>query len=76
MEELRKNVLVSCESNGDDFDVTKYGDDALEQISNMQFTTGEQKILEFAFHLDEDEFSDEDYYELAYYFAKHNGLNT
>ena len=57
------------------FDVTKFGEDAIEQVSNMRFTDGEKKILDFAISLDE-EFSDEDYYELAYYFAEHNGLNN
>ena len=62
------------EEKNKDFDVTKFGEDAVEQISNMKFTSGEKKILDFALALDE-EFSDEDYYELAYYFAKNNGLN-
>jgi hypothetical protein len=59
-----------------DFDVTKFGEDAQSQIENMRFTKAEQMILEYAFGLEEEEFSDEDYYELAFYFAEHNGLNN
>lgn len=58
------------------FDVTKFGEDAQSQIENMRFTKAEQMILEYAFGLEEEEFSDEDYYELAFYFAEHNGLNN
>ena len=54
------------------FDVTKFGAGSQSQIENMRFTKAEQMILEYAFGLEEEEFSDEDYYELAFYFAEHN----
>lgn len=57
------------------FDVTRFGEDAEEQISNMKFTRAEKRILKYAHKQDEDEFSDEEYYDLAFYFAEHNGLN-
>ena len=56
-------------------DVTKFGDDALEQISNMQFTERQKAILNYVLEHD-DFFSDEEYYELAFYYAEHNGLNN
>jgi hypothetical protein len=56
-------------------DVTKFGDSALEQIDNMQFTEGQQEILDYALKHD-DTFSDEEYYDLAFYFAAKNGLNN
>ena len=57
------------------FDVTKFGESAAEQVENMNFTEAEKKILDSARSIDDCEFSDEQYYELAYYFAQHNGLN-
>ena len=57
------------------FDVSRYGDDALEQIDNMQFTNAQKKILDYAFKLEGYGFSDEEYFELAFFFAEHNGLN-
>ena len=57
------------------FDVTKFGDSAIEQVENMRFTDAEKQILDYAQKVDECEFSDEQYYELAYYFAQRNGLN-
>ena len=56
------------------FDVTMFGEDAIEQICNMKFTEKESIILEFVFSHDEI-FSDEEYYNLAYKFAETNGLN-
>ena len=57
------------------FDVTKFGESAAEQVENMRFTDAEKQILDYAKNVDECEFSDEQYYELAYYFAQRNGLN-
>jgi hypothetical protein len=57
------------------FDVTKFGVNAAEQVENMNFTDAEKQILDYAQKVDECEFSDEQYYELAYYFAQRNGLN-
>ncbi len=58
------------------FDVTKFGEDTLTQISNMKFTKAQQHILDCAMELDDCEFTDEEYYELAFYFAENNGLNV
>ena len=57
------------------FDVTKFGESAAEQVENMRFTDAEKQILDYAQKVDECEFSDEQYYELAFYFAQRNGLN-
>lgn len=57
------------------FDPTKFGETTIEQVSNFRYTEAEKKILDCAFALDENEFSDEDYFNLALYFAEHNGLN-
>ena len=57
------------------FDVTKFGESAAEQVENMRFTDAEKQILDYALKVDECDFSDEQYYELAYYFAQRNGLN-
>ena len=57
------------------FDVTKFGDSAMEQVENMRFTDAEKQILDYAQKVDECEFSDEQYYELAFYFAQRKGLN-
>ena len=42
----------------------------------MKFTKAQQHILDCAMELDECEFTDEEYYELAFYFAENNGLNV
>ena len=57
------------------FDVSRFGDDTLEQIDNMRFTDAQKMILNYALELEERGFSDEEYYELAFFFAEHNGLN-
>jgi hypothetical protein len=57
------------------FDVTKFGDSAIEQVENMRFTDAEEQILDSARNIDDCEFSDEQYFELAFYFAQRNGLN-
>ena len=59
-----------------EFDPTKYGEDFFQQMDNFRFTEAEQKVLDFAFNLDDDEFGDEEYIQLAYHFASTNGLNT
>jgi hypothetical protein len=56
------------------FDVTLFGDDAIEQIANMKFTEREQIILDFVFSQDE-KYTDEEYYNISYSFAENNGLN-
>ena len=56
------------------FGPSKFGDDAIEQVENMKFTSGEKKVLDLVMELD-DEFTDEEYFELACYFAERNGLN-
>lgn len=40
----------------------------------MKFTKEEKLILKYAFSIEE--FSDEEYFNLAFYFAENNGLNT
>lgn len=55
-------------------DVSKYGEDSLEQISNMKFTEQEQIILDFVLKQDE-KYTDEEYINLAFEFAEKNGLN-
>jgi hypothetical protein len=55
------------------FNVEDFGDSSFEQVENMKFTEEEKLILEYAFSLEE--FSDEDYFNLAFYFAENNGLN-
>ena len=41
-------------------DISKYGEDSLEQISNMKFTDKESIILEFVLSQD-NKYSDEEY---------------
>lgn len=55
-------------------DISKYGEDSLEQISNMKFTDKESIILEFVLSQD-NKYSDEEYINLAFEFAENNGLN-
>ena len=57
------------------FDASRFGDNTFSQIDNMQFTDAQKMILKYALELEEQGFSDEEYYDLAYYFAEHNGLN-
>ena len=59
----------------EDFNPEDFGDDTFSQIDNMQFTDAQQMILDYAMGLEDQGFSDEEYYDLAFYFAKHNGLN-
>lgn len=47
----------------------------IEQIDLMSFTKGQKDVLEFVFN-NSDDFSDEDYFDLAFFFAKRNGLNN
>ncbi len=57
------------------FDVTKLGETTFEQLDNIKLTDAEEQILKFAFDLGEELFSDDDFFNLAMYFAEHNGLN-
>jgi hypothetical protein len=41
----------------------------------MYFTDAQRMILDYALKLEEQGFSDEEYYDLAFYFARQNGLN-
>jgi len=59
-----------------EFDPTLYGEDFFEQMDNFQFTDAERTILNIAISMDDDEFGDEEYIELAYHFASTNGLNN
>lgn len=53
-------------------DVTKFGEDAIEQIENMNFTDEDKAKLEEAF---ESDVTDEEYFDLAFELAEKNGLN-
>ena len=56
------------------FDASRFGDNTFSQIDNMQFTDAQKMILKYALELEEQGFSDEEYYDLAYYFAEHNSF--
>jgi hypothetical protein len=66
---------LGLKGSSEDFDVSRFGDDTLTQISNMYFTDAQRMILDYALKLEEQGFSDEEYYDLAFYFARQNGLN-
>lgn len=57
------------------FNPENFGNTTIEQVSNFRYTDSEKKILDFAFKLNNDEFPDDEYFDLAFYFAEHNGLN-
>ena len=60
----------------EEFEPSNFGEDTFDQIDNMRFSPAEKKILEYAFSLEDEGFSDEEYFDLAYFFAKQNGLNN
>ena len=66
---------LGLKGSSEDFDASRFGDDTLTQISNMYFTDAQRMILDYALKLEEQGFSDEEYYDLAFYFARQNGLN-
>ena len=65
---------MNSELEGNDFRIETFGEDAIEQISNMRFSDAQKKIIDFAFYLED--FDDEELFDLAFFFAQNNGLNT